>query len=515
MRSCKRVILFGVDGAGTYFERTKTPNIDRIFHKGAVCRNTLTEVPSISAECWGSMLHGVSCDQHGLTNWTASNLPYPSNSPYPSVFKVIREACPDAVLASFSDWPAINDGIIEQDIGVYKQSALDFYLIDQAIEYIEKNDFTFLFIQFDSVDRMGHRHGYGSQTHLDMITLTDTFIGRMVRTLEKQNKLEDTLLIVEADHGGTCSRYSNLLGNHGGDSDEEKYVFFAAVGGGVCSSEITDMMVRDTAAVILHALGIPQPASWSACVPKGLFDDVPATTRKPETAGKVDSASEVDRVEHGDFLNRFALLEPMIYLPFDDEAEGKMEALESYGKLYRVEGRKGKGLRMDDGCISVRCLDLHKGFTMMTWMKLNHSEARAEVLKVQSGKGEQSLLLHLAPYGNCPQYIVLKILDRSNLEPVNILILRPKEIIGRWTHICVAVDQKRRTLIFWKDFKEVFRWNYEKEREFPLEGGTLYIGGEPGLESGKYLPAVLDDVCVLGKPIGQEEIQNLRAYYGI
>ncbi|MBQ2954908.1 MAG: alkaline phosphatase family protein [Clostridia bacterium] len=515
MKTCKRVVLFGVDGAGTYFEQAKTPNIDRIFCGGSVCRRTLTEIPSISAECWGSMLHGVSCEQHGLTNWTASNLPYPSDSPYPSVFKAIREACPDAVLASFSDWPAINDGIIEQDIGVYKQSALDFYLIDQAVDYIEENDFTFLFIQFDSVDRMGHRHGYGSQTHLDLITLTDTYIGRMVRTLEKQNRLEDTLLIVEADHGGTRARYSALLGNHGGDSDEEKYVLFAAVGGGVCPGEITGMMVRDTAAVILHALGIPQPASWSACVPNGLFNDAPMTVRRQETAEKAITASEADCAERGEFLKRFAAMEPMIYLPFDDEAEGRMEALESYGKLYRIEGRKGKGLRMDDGCISLGCPDLHKGFTMMAWMKLNHGEARAEVMKVCSEKGEQSLLLHLASYGNFPQYIILKILDRSNLEPVSILIPRPKEIIGRWTHICVSFDPARRTLIFWMDFREVFRWNIEKEREFPLEGGTLHIGGEPGLESGKYLPAVLDDVCILSKPIGHAEIETFRTYYGV
>ena len=38
----KRVVLFGVDGAGTFFEQTPTPNIDRIFKKGAVSRRTLT-----------------------------------------------------------------------------------------------------------------------------------------------------------------------------------------------------------------------------------------------------------------------------------------------------------------------------------------------------------------------------------------------------------------------------------------------------------------------------------------
>ena len=60
-KQTKRVILFGIDGAGTFFEQAETPNIDRIFKEGAVSNRTLTELPSISAECWGSMLHGVDC----------------------------------------------------------------------------------------------------------------------------------------------------------------------------------------------------------------------------------------------------------------------------------------------------------------------------------------------------------------------------------------------------------------------------------------------------------------------
>ncbi len=77
-KQTKRVILFGIDGAGTFFEQAETPNIDRIFKEGAVSNRTLTELPSISAECWGSMLHGVDCTMHGLTNSIAaiSSLPF-------------------------------------------------------------------------------------------------------------------------------------------------------------------------------------------------------------------------------------------------------------------------------------------------------------------------------------------------------------------------------------------------------------------------------------------------------
>ena len=114
----KRAVLFGIDGAGTFFEQTPTPNIDRIFRDGAICRRALTEIPTISAECWGSILHGVDCSRHGLTNWSTGKKPFPVDSPYPSVFRVIRENRPDAELSSFCDWGNVNIGIIENNLGV-------------------------------------------------------------------------------------------------------------------------------------------------------------------------------------------------------------------------------------------------------------------------------------------------------------------------------------------------------------------------------------------------------------
>lgn len=264
MSKIQRVVLFGIDGAGTYFEQADTPNIDRIFKNGAVSRRTLTELPSISAQCWGSMLHGVECAKHGLTNSIADEIPYPLDSPYPSVFRVIREAMPDAKMASFCDWGSINVGIVEEGIDVYKYIDADYNLIEPAIEYINNNDFTFLFFQFDSVDHAGHSHGYGTAEHLKAISKNDEYIGRVVDAIEQRGWMDDTLILVEADHGG-------IRTGHGGATDEEKWVSFYAIGGNVRNTELTGMLVRDTPSVILYALGIPQPVGWSGRVPGGLW----------------------------------------------------------------------------------------------------------------------------------------------------------------------------------------------------------------------------------------------------
>lgn len=279
MGICKRVILFGIDGAGTFFEQANTPNLDRIFSNGAICRRVLTEIPSISAQCWGSMLHGVPCGWHGLTNAIADVRPYPQDSVYPSVFRVIREAMPEAHLASFCDWDSVNIGIIENGLGVYKYHAKDTDLIDPVIAHLQNHDPALLFFHFDSPDGDGHRYGYGTPEHLAAIEDCDGYVGRVVSALEQLGRLEDTLLLVEADHGGTPNY--GYGGQHGGATEAEKYVSFFAAGPGILPGEIPDMLVRDTPAVILHALGIPQPKGWTARIPAGLFTDCPEGTSAP------------------------------------------------------------------------------------------------------------------------------------------------------------------------------------------------------------------------------------------
>ena len=88
----ERVVLLGVDGAGAFFRDADTPNIDRIFENGSKSYEVITSDPSISAECWGSMLHGVTPNIHRLTNSIVAAKPYDPESEFPSVFRVIRES---------------------------------------------------------------------------------------------------------------------------------------------------------------------------------------------------------------------------------------------------------------------------------------------------------------------------------------------------------------------------------------------------------------------------------------
>lgn len=269
------VIVIGVDGAGAWIKDAVTPQFDRIFADGAVTYKALSSRPTISAECWGSMLIGVGPEVHKLTNEIVSTTPYPTDSAFPSVFKRIRLEKPDAKLGSFCDWDPITYGIVENDLGVIHATDRDTQLTPLICDYIKTEKPDFLFIQFDSVDGAGHANGYGTEAHLKQIGEVDTLIGDVYRSAAEAGILDNTLFIVIADHGGTNP--GNSGGSHGGWSDEEKYVTFAATGKTVKPGTVSEMNIRDLAAIILYALDIKQPAfeesGWTSQIPQGLFDD--------------------------------------------------------------------------------------------------------------------------------------------------------------------------------------------------------------------------------------------------
>lgn len=275
-RKYSHVIVAGIDGAGSFFSNADTPHFDSIFRNGAVTYDALASNPSISAECWGAMLLGVGPEVHKLNNGIVSSTPYPVDSPFPSVFRRIREAYPEAQLGSYCDWNPITYGIVESNIGVSHDTAKDDELVPVICEYIKAKKPDFLFMQFDSVDGAGHKYGYGTPEHLKRISEVDVLINDVYKACEDSGIIDDTLFIVIADHGGT-NPGNGEGGSHGGWTDGEKYVTFVATGKGVKNGVIDEMNIRDLAAIVLYAFGIAPPEfdekGWTSQIPGGLFED--------------------------------------------------------------------------------------------------------------------------------------------------------------------------------------------------------------------------------------------------
>lgn len=277
-----RVVIIGIDGGGAFIKDATTPNIDRIFASGAVSSTAKAEFPTISAQNWGGMLLGVSAKRHGLTNDIVGKTERDSTEKYPSIFRLAREKYPTAILASFCNWNPINFGIIEKDIGVYKDTADDAELTARMETYLDANDPKLMFVQFDGVDGAGHDSGYGKSEHMAQITTVDGYVGRIYDKLGALGRLDGALFMVVTDHGGFGT-------GHGGLTKTETTVFLGVAGEGVVKSSMgSDARNRDVAAIALYALGINKPSHMTSNVPDEVFEGYTYTERPDgDEIGKV------------------------------------------------------------------------------------------------------------------------------------------------------------------------------------------------------------------------------------
>ena len=273
----EHVFIIGVDGAGRFFRDANTPNFDRIFKDGAVDYTARAATITVSAQNWGSILGGVSYLRHGLTNEKAESGERSSDTKYPTIFAYARKAFPNAELASFSNWGAINIGHIENDLDVTKVTIGDDEQLTDAIcnYFTNGNAPTLFFTQFDSVDHVGHELGSKAPEYLAQIETVDGYLGRIYDTLVQQGLMDNGLFIVVADHGHT------IRGGHGGLTMRETNVTVAAAGKTVVAGGTMDQDTRnrDVAAIALYALGIERPTQMSARIPANLFQNTAGEKR--------------------------------------------------------------------------------------------------------------------------------------------------------------------------------------------------------------------------------------------
>lgn len=503
----KHVVIIGVDGAGSFFKDTPTPNMDAIFANGAITYTGITETPSISAECWASLIHGVNASVHGIT--ANSQGSYPIDSDYPSFFRVIRENNPSAELGSYTTWNTINNLIVEDGLGITKVgwSGTDADLTARICQYVTASAPTALYVQFDNVDSAGHNYGFGSQAHLNKITETDELIGLVYQSYVEKGIIDDTLFIVTTDHGGTQVPAGSYLGNHGGETPAEKEITFAAVGKTVVNGgNIENLEIRDTAAIVLHALGYEQPESWTARVPSGLFEGVTATDRpvwnKPAEPEK----------ELSDYVSK----DLIAHLTFDKtvaDATGNYET-EANGTAYYNEGYLGEALSVNNNSVSIENLDLSTNtLTFSTWIKVTNLVGSDPVVfanKSWHSGMNAGILVCVHSYG----YIQVNIAD-GNVR-TDLKVNYDPNALKEWMNVIVVIDRDESRVGLSINFGDLTfaDLNGTLSNSSLNTDKDLVIGQDGTTEYTSYLKALVDDFMIFDGAFDQDDVAALATYYG-
>jgi len=511
----KHVVIIGLDGAGAFFKDTDTPRCDEIFKDQATTYRSMMALPTMSAQGWASILHGVLPEFHGLTNDIIEKNPYPVNSLYPSIFKVVRAAMPDAELASFVEWNPINIGIVENNLGVEKGTGNDdAEVTGRILTYLKDKAPTLMFVQFSSPDDIGEKYGFGSDLYLATISTADALVGRIYDQLKLKGLLDDTLIMVTADHGGTGK-------THGGNSDAEKYVFLGVAGKTVENGSIIDAEGRDVAAIAAYALGLECPETWTGHVPAGVFKDVTeVSARKEMTLPGTEYRNH--QTESTPALTSMQSLlsghNVIAYLPFDssiDDAFGKVQTTKS-GTLQYYDGWYGKGVALNNGYVTLKDVKVGTGsFSVAFWLKGSPvTPDKADPGLISNKDWEEGVYKGFILSYRGTKDIKFNVGDgnKNRLDYVRIL---PSNYDQGWMHVILTVDRENRKVRIYYDF--IFDGD---EAEIPatladtsFDSLSLNIG-QDGTGSLAYkLPAQMDEFIMTSDVLSEADVAALKAYY--
>ena len=259
------VVVIGVDGLNPDgIRRANTPNLDKLVKTGAHTFRARAVMPTSSSPNWASMMMGAGPDQHGVTSndWQ----PYQYDVPpkvvgpggiFPTIFGVLREQRPDAVIAVFHDWKDFGRLLETNAPNVLRHVKDAIETTAAAVDYLKEKKPHFLFIHFDGVDHAGHGFGWTSSQYDRAVELIDSLIGATIEALDEAGLTAQTVVLVTADHGGKGRK-------HGGDSREEVLIPWILKGPGVRSGiEIqSEVNTFDTAPTLAHILGVKPPSCW-------------------------------------------------------------------------------------------------------------------------------------------------------------------------------------------------------------------------------------------------------------
>lgn len=513
----KYVAVIGVDGIGNFNTKTPTPNFDKIFENGAVTNYGLSMDPTISAENWGSMLLGAEPIVHGLTNSKISHHIHKSEL-LPSLFKRIKNAYPDAKLASYCNWSPINVGLIERELDVEKFTVgNDSELTEKIIECVKTKP-KFLFVHFDETDSAGHRHGYGSKEHLEKISYEDELTGKIFEAYTDAGIIDDTLFIVIADHGG-------FERSHGGYSEGEKYIFFGARGKGITKSTVDYMRTVDLYATVLYAFGIDVPEydinGFCSQVPKGIFSEYEGDYIKIE--GKPynpDMKPTPDYNSHKGLSAFIPKERTKLALFFDNntlDSTGKNTVTSTVGTVkYYSEGVRGARVELGtNGHFVMDSFKLGSGsFTAALWIKIDRDlidEPAVFANKNWSGRRCTRGVLLALRCSNTALNIGCGDDDFDFVTPF------PPEISTGWIHALFVVDKENRKVQTYYNFKLCHETELEPQYLVELDNMPFTVGNDAlGTYNNEYKQLFnIDDLFIFDGAFDNGDIEKLKKYYEI
>jgi predicted AlkP superfamily pyrophosphatase or phosphodiesterase len=242
---------------------------DLMRKRGAYSDHALTIRDASTLPAHASMLSGVEPKTHGLT-WNTWR-PREGYIKAPTIFTHAQDA--GLTTAFFTGKTKLRHIVPPGTVGTYERPG--YYckkVAEEAANYLTTEKPALAFVHFSDPDELGHSKGWMSSAQKNAISNSDRCLGIIYEALERSGLIDDTLIIVSADHGG-----HNRV--HSGAKKIDREIPWIACGPGVREDfVITEpLSTMDTAATALWALGLPIPTLLEGKPRTDIFVDSPTT----------------------------------------------------------------------------------------------------------------------------------------------------------------------------------------------------------------------------------------------
>ncbi len=262
----KHVVVLGFDGmSGMGIQKTSTPHFDFIKKNGAYTHRARAVFPTTSSPNWAAMINGAAPKQNHIygNDWERDKIAnkclcgQKPGEIFPTIFKVIRDQRPDAIIDCVYDWDGFARLANTESMNASINAVNEYDACTKACELIAKDKPDFLFVHFDHVDHAGHAYGHFTEEYYKSIQLADSLTGVVIQALKEAGIFDETYLLITADHGGTHK-------GHGGATQREMQIPWLMMGKNVKRSFAIQQCIRqfDTAPTIAQILNLQTPGCW-------------------------------------------------------------------------------------------------------------------------------------------------------------------------------------------------------------------------------------------------------------
>jgi predicted AlkP superfamily pyrophosphatase or phosphodiesterase len=249
----EKVVVIVIDGMRKErFEEANTPFLKNLRKNGTEYSQMETVYPARTVVCFTSMFTGTYPFEHGIT----SNMVWKLGIKVESIFDSLRKIGKKGRLLGIAHLVDSMGDDVETVTAVMHNDVADHNIMQRARLIMKEQDPDLLIVQLISTDQTGHSRGVLYDEYIQKIEEADQHVKEFVEWLEEHGKMNNTTLIVCADHG-----QADGIGGHGHLDEGERFVPFFMHGPNIEKEKRIDQKhsLVSLASTIAYLLGAPFP----------------------------------------------------------------------------------------------------------------------------------------------------------------------------------------------------------------------------------------------------------------